>query len=365
MASTVLVHDMTPTSNIEARSAIASDCDSNSNSNSDSDSDDNDHARNMSDIGNDTCDYKSTTKTATAMPLWESAKASLEARKKRKRPTASLLKNAMMDLDRIWMNANIEEAAAAENQQDLEANYDAQHIDTIPPSDMSRIRQTTDLLVKVFTKDIHEPAIRALVTNEELKASEMKLKSELESKQKEVERLRRSEQRSKEAIANFLKAVTDSAEKTNEASQWKLVEAKMREDLLKAIFERDTAKKDLLVSRRSYDRLGEEVENLKKDRIKLQHDKIRLEREVRAARALAEQLSSSQLEHGHHKNDLDYYKSKSKEQEIYIQEMSARLDEKNREIIELRRFNNRNLSLQRLDALKDGGSSSKRLRKSA
>ena len=54
--------------------------------------------------------------------------------------------------------------------------------------------------MKVFTQDIHEPAIRALVTNEELQASQMQLKSELEAKHKEVERLRRSEERSKEAI---------------------------------------------------------------------------------------------------------------------------------------------------------------------
>ena len=128
-------------------------------------------------------------------PTWESAMASLQARKKRKRPTAMLLKTAMEDLDKIW------ETAAGDEEQDREA------APTLALSDMQRVQQTTDLLVKVFTQDIHEPAIQALVTNEELKASNSKLQSELETKQKEVERLRRSEQRSKEAIkVNQIKA---------------------------------------------------------------------------------------------------------------------------------------------------------------
>ena len=121
-------------------------------------------------------------------PTWEAARASLQARKKRKRPTAMLLKTAMQDLDKIW------ETAVHGQDQDCEA------APTLPLSDMEKVQKTTDLLVKVFTQDIHEPAIQALVTNEELKASNSKLQSELETKQKEVERLRRSEQRSKEAI---------------------------------------------------------------------------------------------------------------------------------------------------------------------
>lgn len=319
-------------------------------------------ANNRNDNGNDDVTRGSTERRVNAAPVWESAKASLAARKKRKRPTASLLKNAMEDLDKIWLNGYFEEA---EHEEGQESNREAQHTDAISPSGMDRIRQTTDLLVKVFTQDIHEPAIRALVTNEELQASQMQLKSELEAKHKEVERLRRSEERSKEAIKNLLKTVTDSAEQTNEKTQWKLVEAKMRDDLLKAIFERDDAKKELQVANRSYDRRGEDIEKLKKNKNKLQHDKIRLEREVRAARALAEQLSSSQLGgSGHHKNDLDYYKGKSKQQEIQLQGMTARLAEKNQEIMELRRFSNRNLSQQRLDALKSAGDSSKRARKS-
>ena len=129
----------------------------------------------------------------------------------------------------------------------------------------------------------------------------------------------------------------------------------MRADLLHAISERDAAQQDSLVSQRSRDLLSGDVENLKKEKTKLQHDKLRLEREVRSARALADQLSSSLLGSDHHKDDLDYYKGKAKELEIHLQGMTSRLAEKNQEIQELRRYNNRNLSQQKLETLRAAG----------
>jgi hypothetical protein len=131
----------------------------------------------------------------------------LESSKKRKRrPTASLLKKAMEELDNIWINVDKDG-----NHHDDETNCNTNNNNNyreaqlalghaLPPSEMDRVRKTTALLVNVLTQDIHEPAIRALVANEELKSTQLKLKSELEMSQKEVERLRRSEQRSKEAI---------------------------------------------------------------------------------------------------------------------------------------------------------------------
>lgn len=167
-------------------------------------------SHNDDDHGIDSNESKSIAGAGAVAPTWESAKASLEARKKRKRPTALLLKSAMENLDRIWMNGNDNGSSednensndnGGGNQEERTANREAQPSPSrIPASDMDRIRQTTDLLVNVFTKDIHEPAIRALVANDDLKASQMKLTSELETKQKEVDRLKRSEQRSKEAI---------------------------------------------------------------------------------------------------------------------------------------------------------------------
>jgi ferredoxin-like protein FixX len=141
----------------------------------------------------------------------EESNSVMETSKKRKRPTASLLKHAMEELDSIWINAETDAGDEADTEDDdhgermATKNHPNRNRHQVPeqelcPADLFRVRQTSSLLVKVLTQDIHEPAIRALVENEELKASQMKLKTELESSQKEVERLRRSEQRSKEAI---------------------------------------------------------------------------------------------------------------------------------------------------------------------
>ena len=160
-------------------------------------------------------------------------------------------------------------------------------------------------------------------------------------------------------LQNLLKAVGESAEDTKDASQTKLVEAKMRADLLHAISERDAAHKDSMVAQRRVELLSNDVSNLKTEKTKLQHDKLRLEREVRSARALADGLSSSLLlssssngNGGNHMDDLDYYKGKTKELETHLQGMNACLAEKNREIQELRRCNDRNWSQQRLETLK-------------
>jgi hypothetical protein len=156
-------------------------------------------------------------------------------------------------------------------------------------------------------------------------------------------------------LQNLLKAVGTSAEETKDASQSKLLEAKMRADLLHVISERDAAKKISMVAQRSVDLLEGNVENLKKEKAKLQHDKLRLEREVRAARALADGLSSSLLKSDHHQDDLEYYKRRSSDLEAHIQGMTALMAEKNQELQELRRCRNRNLSQQRLEALRAAG----------
>jgi polyhydroxyalkanoate synthesis regulator phasin len=162
---------------------------------------------------------------------------------------------------------------------------------------------------------------------------------------------------SSSSLQNLLKAVGESAEHTKDVSQTKLVEAKMRADLLHVISERDAAHKDSMVAQRRVELLSNDVANLKTEKTKLQHDKLRLEREVRSARALADGLSSSLLSSNnsgnhHHRDDLDYYKGKAKELETHLQGMTARMAEKNKEIQELRRCNDRNWSQQRLQTLK-------------
>jgi len=167
-----------------------------------------------------------------------------------------------------------------------------------------------------------------------------------------------------------LKAVETSTEETKDASQTKLVEAKLRAELLHARAERDEAHQNSLVAKRSLELLSNDVTALKTERTQLKNDKLRLDRERRSAQSLAESLSRS----SNRDPDVDYYKRKSVELETHLQGMTSRLMEKNREINELRNHRDRNLSQNRLAALKaigggtggttriDSGSNSKKSR---
>jgi len=69
---------------------------------------------------------------------------------------------------------------------------------------------------------------------------------------------------------------------------------------------------------------------------------------------MADSLSKSLLstKEGSTLEDLNFYKQKSNELEARLRGMTACLAEKNQEIAELRRCNNRNVSQQRLQSLR-------------
>ena len=146
----------------------------------------------------------------------------------------------------------------------------------------------------------------------------------------------------------------ETAEDTKDESQSKLLEAKMRADLLRVVSERDASQKESMVAKRSVQLLQTTVEHTKKDVAKLRNDKALLERELRQARSMADSLSKSLLstKEGSTLEDLDFYKQKSNELEARLRGMTACLAEKNQEIAELRRCNNRNVSQQRLQSLR-------------
>ena len=150
---------------------------------------------------------------------------------------------------------------------------------------------------------------------------------------------------------NLLKSVEGSTEEARDSSQNKLVEARTRADLLQLRSERDSSRKDAMVAERAVALLTSEVTGLKKDRTKLQHDKLRLEREVRSARSFASGLSTKLLGAGN-QGDLEYYKGKLRELEAHLQGMEASMAEKNKELVELRRCRDRNWSQNRLEAWK-------------
>ena len=63
-----------------------------------------------------------------------------------------------------------------------------------------RVRETTELVLQSFHKDLYEPAIKFAEENQQLQELNIELKNKLETKVREVERLRKSELRSKDII---------------------------------------------------------------------------------------------------------------------------------------------------------------------
>jgi hypothetical protein len=154
---------------------------------------------------------------------------------------------------------------------------------------------------------------------------------------------------------NLLKAVGTSNEETKDISQSKLIEAKLRADLLHTRSECLEVTEEKLIAYRSLELITIDLSNLKKERIQLKNDKIRLERERRSAQSLVDNYAAAADVRNSEKNnssDVEYYKRKAVELETHLQGMTARLGEKNREIHELRRDRDRNLSQNRLAALK-------------
>mmetsp|Transcript_847 Transcript_847/g.995 ORF Transcript_847/g.995 Transcript_847/m.995 type:complete len:173 (-) Transcript_847:229-747(-) len=136
-------------------------------------------------------------------------------------------------------------------------------------------------------------------------------------------------------------------------SQTKLVEAKLRGDLLHTRMERDEVLEEKLILNRTLELSTLDVQNLKQERAHSKNEKLRSERERRQLQALVDTFSASASTHNSNQSsDLEYYKRKSVELETHLQGMTARLLEKNREIHDLRRDRDRNVSQNRLAALK-------------
>jgi predicted RNase H-like nuclease (RuvC/YqgF family) len=144
-----------------------------------------------------------------------------------------------------------------------------------------------------------------------------------------------------------LRAVETSNEDTRDQSQAKLVEARMRADLLHMTSQRDEALGNLAQSQRHCKLVEDELYQTKIKLSKVQQEKMQVERDQRATLSLAKSLQ------GNVHSDADYYKRKVTELNTHIQGLSAVLTEKNRQIEELRRQLERNMSQNRLAAFRD------------
>jgi hypothetical protein len=102
-----------------------------------------------------------------------------------------------------------------------------------------------------------------------------------------------------------LRAVETSNEETKDKSQSKLVEARMRADLLHMTSQRDQALGDLSETQRRCKLVEDELSQTKTKLSKVQLEKMQVERDQRATLSLAQSLQQ-----GNKHSDADYYKRK-------------------------------------------------------
>jgi hypothetical protein len=217
---------------------------------------------------------------------------------------------------------------------------DHQHTDgnssNLHPSILQAVHDTVSVLLQAYDA-ILQPAVRAMMELERVQKELQATKRALQGKNREMERLKESEQQSKRAIAvrvcvcvcvsfgvfffpfrqrlslsvffislfqNLLKAVETSNEESRDNAQTKLVQAKLRAEILHATQQRDEASQKADEYSHRIELLQNDLQHYKTKSHRLQTDKAQVERDLCTVRGM---LTNMQ---GNVSNDVDYYKRK-------------------------------------------------------
>jgi len=124
-------------------------------------------------------------------------------------------------------------------------------------------------------------------------------------------------------------------------------ESKLRGELSVVIGQRDETIGTAEESKRKVGLLQEELRQTKTKLSRVTQEKIKMERDQRATISLAKSLEGNQAS-----TDLEYYKRKVAELSNNAQSMNAIIAEKNRQLDEMRRQIERNMSQNRLANLR-------------
>lgn len=129
-------------------------------------------------------------------------------------------------------------------------------------------------------------------------------KEELQAKDRELRRLQASEEQSRATITNLLKTVEMTKSNARDASRVIQVEARLRADLSHLRAERNEALAEAAQAKRKAELLEEDLRTTKAKHSKVVQEKIKMERDSRAAINLARSLDT------HASSDCDFYKRK-------------------------------------------------------
>lgn len=135
---------------------------------------------------------------------------------------------------------------------------------------------------------------------------------------------------------------------SRDASHSAIAEAKLRADLSHMTTKRDEALSQAEEYKRMAVLVEDELRDVKTKLYRLTQEKIKMERDQRATLSLAKSLENNSS------SDSEYYKRKVQELSSHLQSMNALLAEKNRQVDDLRRQLDRQLSQNRLASIYAG-----------
>eukprot|EP00980_Cylindrotheca_fusiformis_P010008 scaffold2214_cov139-Cylindrotheca_fusiformis.AAC.5 len=178
---------------------------------------------------------------------------------------------------------------------------------------------------------------------------------DIAAKTREIERLRAMDEKNRESITNLLRTLDTSNEETKDNCQAKLLEARLRADLLHMTAKRDEIMEEHAQTEQRANLLDADLADTKAKLTRVQQEKMQVERDQQATMSLANALQ------GNNQSDVDYYKRKVSELNTHIQGLTAILTEKNRQIESLRREKERSMSQNRLASYRAGGDRKKKV----
>lgn len=183
-------------------------------------------------------------------------------------------------------------------------------------------------------------------------------KEEIETKDRDIKRLRTFEEQSRTTVSNLLRAVETSKSDARDASRAVQMEARLRADLSVLRSEKDEALSYSDEYKRKVTLLEEELRLIKSKLIRVGQEKVKMERDSRAAISLARSLDSNSSA------DVDFHKRKVAELTIQVQAQQALTSEKSHQLDEMRRQMERSMSQNRLAHIRAEGTKNRNPRHS-
>lgn len=225
-------------------------------------------------------------------------------------------------LDQIWNHLPFEEDYIVQGntheQEEHEQETESMGVQTRPASSktanamiQNAIHQTKELLTQKFDA-IHSQALQAFHQNDTLRRQVDQLHSLAEQRLEEIHRLKDLESNHRTSLNNLLQALETSKQSCHDYSKHVRTECHLRNEITSLKKQRDTFQETCTIQQQKISNVEEELKMLKGKVTRLMQEKIKVERESRAALSLAKSMD------GYNASDVDYYKRKVRYIFVYM-----------------------------------------------